>query len=421
MRVPSRQTQTASEMSPNPVKVKEVIDAAISQCLQDLKATNKTIHSNPELAWEETIAHDVLCSFLSSRSFQVTASAYDIKTAFEARNKESQPGERCVSFNAEYDALPGIGHACGHNLIATASLTAFVALSAAVEKFGVAGKVKLLGTPAEEAGGGKCALLAAGAYKDVDVSLMGHPGTQIGHGDNNTGTAGQKSIAHLGIFCAFYGKNAHAGVNPWDGLNALDAVVSAYNNICFLRQQMRPEERLHGCIVEAPRVTNVIPAYTKVSYSIRSSTMEGTRKLGDRVKSCFEAAGLATGCRVEISEEPIYADLRINKTLCDRYTAHILEYGEQVYSIKDEVLSGSTDQGNVSYAVPALHSTFGIPGGAINPHNAEFAKCAISDEAFECAIRVGKAMAMTGWEILTDDSVFESCRRDFEADKMLRG
>jgi amidohydrolase len=318
----------------------------------DLSLTQ--IHSNPELAWEETIAHDTLTRFLSAQKiYNVTESAYGIKTAFEATCVSpltSQVEGRTINFNAEYDALPGIGHACGHNLIAISSLAAFIGLSAAVREFNVAGKVQLLGTPAEEVGGGKNALLDAGAFKGVDVSLMGHPIPKPvpggrGYDEGITGIAGMPSVAHLGLFATFHGKNAHAGMNPWDGVNALDALVCAYNNISVLRQQMRPDERVHGCVVEAPKVNNVIPDMTKLNYSVRSATMDGCRKLGDKVVACFNAAALATGCTVEISEEAMYADLRVNKTLCEQYASKASRYGERILPTSEEPFAGSTDQG----------------------------------------------------------------------------
>lgn len=413
------------KLAPSLDEVKDFIDAAVETNITTIHTVNDTIHANPQLAWEETIAHDIFIEKLGEKGFHVTPSAYGVKTAFEVIVNGKTAG-RTVNFNAEYDALPGIGHACGHNLISVASLTGFLALSAAVEAYGATGRVQLLGTPAEEAGGGKIALLSAGAYNDVDVSLMGHPFSTLGHGPDpkHTGSAGQRSIANLGLFATFHGKNAHAAANPWDGVNALDAVACAYNNVSFLRQQMRPDERVHGCILESPKVTNVIPGYTKVEYSVRAPSMGSCRALADKVINCFKAAALATGCRLELEEEDMYADLRINKTLCTRYAEAMARFGEQVVVEREDSMAGSTDQGNVTYAVPALHVIFGLPNKEnpdINPHDAEFARCAGTEEAFQAAVRCGKGMALTGWEILTNDAVWEQCKADFEEDKKVRG
>lgn len=406
-------------------EVKDFIESTTESYLSTIHTVNNTIHANPQLAWEETIAHDIFVEELGKKGFHVTPSAYGVKTAFEVIFNGKAAG-RTVSFNSEYDALPGIGHACGHNLISVAGLTGFLALSALVEAYGVAGRVQLLGTPAEEAGGGKIALLKAGAYNDVDVSLMGHPFSTVGHGPDPkyTGSAGQRSIANLGLFATFHGKNSHAAANPWDGVNALDAVVCAYNNVSFLRQQMRPEERVHGCILESPKVTNVIPGYTKMEYSVRAPTMGACRALADKINNCFRAAALATGCRLELEEEDMYADLRINKTLCSRYADALARFGEHVLVERKDSMAGSTDQGNVTYAVPALHVMFGLPNKGnpdINPHSAEFAECAGTEEAFQAAVRCGKGMALTGWEILTNNALWEQCKVDFEQDKETRG
>ena len=412
------------KLPPSLDDVKDFIDAAIESSITTLHTVNDTIHANPQLAWEETIAHDIFIKELGEKGFHVTPSAYGVKTAFEVIANGKAAG-RTVNFNAEYDALPGIGHACGHNLISVASLTGFLALSALVEAYDTTGRVQLLGTPAEESGGGKIALLAAGAYNNVDVSLMGHPFSTLGHGPDPqyTGSAGQRSIAHLGLIATFHGKNAHAAANPWDGVNALDAVVCAYNNISFLRQQTRPDERIHGCILESPKVTNVIPGYTKMEYSVRAPSMGNCRVLADKVINCFKAAALATGCHLELSEEDMYADLRINKTLCTRYAEAMARFNEQVVVEREDAMAGSTDQGNVTYAVPALHAIFGLPNKEnpeINPHNAEFATCAGTEEAFQAAVRCGKGMALTGWEILTDDAVWKQCKAEFEVDKKVR-
>lgn len=413
------------EMAPGLDEVKDFIESTTISNLSTIHTVNNTIYANPQLAWEETIAHDIFVEELGKKGFHVTPSAYGVRTAFEV-TVDGKAAGRTVNFNAEYDALPGIGHACGHNLISVAGLTGFLALSALVEAYGLAGRVQLLGTPAEEAGGGKIALLKSGAYNDVDVSLMGHPFSTVGHGPDPkyTGSAGQRSIANLGLFATFHGKNAHAAANPWNGVNALDAVVCAYNNVSFLRQQMRPKERVHGCILESPKVTNVIPGYTKMEYSVRAPTLGACRALADKVKNCFGAAALATGCRVELEEEDMYADLRINKTLCSRYAAAMARFGERVLVEREDSMAGSTDQGNVTYAVPALHVIFGLPNKDnpdINPHNAEFAECAGTEEAFQAAVRCGKGMALTGWEILTNDALWEQCKADFKEDKKTRG
>ncbi|KAF9766556.1 hypothetical protein IL306_001019 [Fusarium sp. DS 682] len=315
-----------------------------------------------------------------------------------------------------------MGHACGHNLIATASVTGFIALSHALKTFGVKGQVQLLGTPAEEDGGGKIDLLNAGAYEKVDVSLMMHP---MSDGDYTKkgvlGSAGFSNVASYNTQGTYHGVSAHAGASPWEGVNALDALVSAYVNISMLRQQILPSERIHWAIVEVPKPSsNAIPALTKTEYTARIPTIRGARELAGRIRRCMEAGALATGCKLEIEEKAGYADLRVNEPLCRSFQAHITANGIKVLKSEGPV-AAATDQGNVSYAVPALHAIIGIPvEDEAKNHTAGFAKAAGTSVAHERAVLSGKAMAMTGWYILIDDAFYGEVKQDFEKDKKVR-
>ncbi|KAL3450814.1 major facilitator superfamily domain-containing protein [Aspergillus insuetus] len=384
---------------------RKTIDESIVKLASSLRQLSINIYDHPELAYEEYYAHHTISTFLDDHQINITRSAYGLKTAFEAT---AGTGGRCVNFNAELDALPELGHACGHNLIALASIAGFLALRGLLKKSGIPGRVQLLGTPAEEDGGGKIELLNAGAYKDVDVSLMIHPMSDKPYKQSGTiGAAGQRSIACFDMICTYTGVSAHAGANPWEGVNALDAVVAAYNNISMLRQQIEPQERIHGAILQAPKVTNAIPASTVTKYTIRSPTMKGAVSLGERVRKCFQAGAIATGCTYSIDKTPIYADLRINEPLCQEFRKQMESQGERLVTIDEDVMCGSTDQGNVSYAVPALHGIIGIPvaNGAQN-HTKEFCDAAKSAEAHEIVLKAAAAMAMTGWAILTDDAFY---------------
>lgn len=350
----------------------------------------------------------------------MTPGAYGLSTAFEA-NFEYGAGGKLVCFNSEYDALPGIGHACGHNLIAINGLVAFLGLVAALKAAKIPGQVRLLGTPAEEGGAGKVKLINAGAYKDVDVCLMGHPGPADIQGKGFTGTAGHRTVARAGLIADFYGKPAHAGGMPWEGLNALDAVVSAYNNVSMLRQQIRPYERIHGAILECPKVSNVIPEHTRIGFSARSYTYGEAKRLLERISNCLEGAALATGCKIEYKEDTAYLDTRMNNTLNERYVANMALYGENIRKEAEDVMSASTDMGNVTYEIPGLHQFFGIPCKPnIAGHHPDFAEASATPEAQASAIRSGKGLAMTGWDLLTDERILKSVIVDFEEDKKLR-
>ena len=212
---------------------------------------------------------------------------------------------RIVVFNAEYDALPGIGHACGHNLIATSSIASFIATAEAIRDNGIKGRVRLLGTPAEESGGGKIKLIRAGAYRGVDACIMSHPGPASSpHGDRKSisdGVASTRSLARKKVIVTFKGKNAHAGLNPWDGTNALDAVVASYVNISLLRQQIQPTARIHGVIRNGGMEPNLIPDEASLEYFIRDASAASVDDIAKRVEACFNAGAKATGCGMECS------------------------------------------------------------------------------------------------------------------------
>jgi amidohydrolase len=305
-------------------------------------------------------------------------------------------------------------------LISTASLVGYLALSHLIQTYNVEGTIQLLGTPAEEGGGGKIELLKAGAYKDVDVSLMAHPLPVADDGSVQYpgGCAGVRTNAKQGLSATFIGKSAHAGAEPWHGINALDALVTAYNNVSMLRQQMHPSCRVHSAIVEAPKVANIIPERTKAAYSVRATSLGAAVELTNRVEACIHAGALATGCSCSIDREEPYAELRPVRSLCEAYTSHMKLFGKDVEVMATEILGASTDQGNVSQEMPALHPMFGIsckPG--INIHSAEFAEVAGTKEAFDMAVVVGKALALTGWNLLTQNELFFGAKRDFEEGK----
>jgi amidohydrolase len=265
------------------------------------------IFDNPELGYEEFQAHDNIVALLRSLGFEVTAHAFGVETSFYS---EVGSGGRVVVYNAEYDALPGIGHACGHNLIATASIASFLGVAAALKASNLPGRVRLYGTPAEEGGGGKLKLISAGAYKDVDACLMVHPGpprpapkSHDGHGCCvPTGKAYGTSLANKKFNVTYIGRPAHAAMAPYQGLNALDAVVLAYNGVSMLRQQTRTHDRIHGVILEGGQRPNVITSYAKSGYYVRSATLKEATALQKRVKGCLDGAATATGCEVEYQE-----------------------------------------------------------------------------------------------------------------------
>ncbi|RAQ69969.1 hypothetical protein AFCA_012276 [Aspergillus flavus] len=395
----------------------DVIVHAIDAHDKELQLINEQIHKNPELAFEEFKAHDNITTLLEDLGFSVTKHAYGLATAFVA---EYGSGGRVVAFNAEYDALPGIGHACGHNLIATSSIGAFLGVVAALKASTLPGRVRLIGTPAEEDGGGKIKLIEAGAYEDVDACLMVHPAAHKRFPDGVTGVSYVTSNAIVKFRARFTGKPAHAAGAPWQGINALDAVCLSYNGVSMLRQQIQPHERIHGVIVEGGTKPNVITASGTVDYFCRSTSLEEAEALKDRVIKCFDGAAIATGCSVEYETREAYADLRPNKALCANYDSAMATLGFPVAS-SGATQPGSTDMGNVTYVCPGFHGGFAVPAdpGAFN-HTPSFTKAAGTSKAYELAINTAKGMAVVGWNVLSDDSLAERVRIDFEEDKKMR-
>lgn len=286
-------------------KARGLVAGRIDELSSDLHTrVNKVLHANPELCFEEFTAHDTLASYLEGLGFSVQRSAYGLETSFEATFGE---GGRQVVFCCEYDALPDIGHACGHNLIATSSIAAFIGAAHAMAELNVPGRLRILGTPAEEGGGGKAVLIDKGAFtptEDIAAAIMAHPMAEHSLATEEgtcSGVAGLTLLASHKFRVEFWGKSAHAAAEPWNGVNALDAAVAAYNNASVLRQQIHPDERVHAVIKEGGSASNIIPEYTSMDWGVRAPTFKRSEKTFQRVKKCIEAGAMAAGCTHKIT------------------------------------------------------------------------------------------------------------------------
>lgn len=352
---------------------------------------------------------------LKQFGFNVTPHAYEIPTSFQA---EYGKGGRLVVFNAEYDALPEIGHACGHNLIATASFAGFLAAAAALETSGKPDRVRLLGTPAEEGGCGKGMLIAKGAYDGVDACVMAHPSPLYdGYGKEFHGKAYAPHVASTSFSISFKGKTTHAAASPWDGINALDAIVVGYNAISMLRQQMFPTERVHGVIVDGGLRSNIIPDHSSVDYCVRAATIEGLNKLRDRVVDCFRAGAVATGCTMDVKYHKVYTPLRPNKSLSIIFTEAMGALQRPMWCDVEnkKVIGGATDQGNVGFVVPVIHPIYGIDlkKGQFN-HTVGFTEAAGTEDAFRRTLKVGNGLARVAWVVLVDDDAAARIKKEFD-------
>ncbi|KAH8750122.1 metal-dependent amidase/aminoacylase/carboxypeptidase [Hyaloscypha sp. PMI_1271] len=387
-----------------------IINKSIDELDSVLRDINKKIHEDPELGYSEFKAHDNIVSLLREQDFAITPHAHGLETSFACSYGN---GGRIVAFNVEYDALPGIGHACGHNLIATGSIAAFLGLVAVLKSNpSLEGTALLLGTPAEEGGGGKLKLIAAGAYENVSACLMTHPFSAPGNVAYGSCMASSKFRA------TFTGKAAHAAVAPHEGINALDAAVLAYNGTSMLRQQIKPDQRIQGVLLEGGERANIITPKSVLDYNVRGITLGETKDLQKRVVKCFEGAAIATGCSVEFLETNTYADLRPSRALCVAFSEvmkgvapdHSWPVGET-----PEPGAYSTDQGNVSHICPSFHGVYAIPvkDNAVN-HTPGFTKAAGTDDAHKLTILTSKGMAGVGMRVLFDDAFAKNVEDQFE-------
>ncbi|KAL8292357.1 hypothetical protein RQP46_001823 [Phenoliferia psychrophenolica] len=384
---PTYATEPTRLPLPVPLEDVEALESAIDTLDEELRALSLSIHENPEVAWKEHRTHDVLCDFMDGHGFAVTRHAYGLETAWEATFEHGSGGP-VVGFNSEMDSLLGIGHACGHNLIAIAGVAAALATASLLTKNKVAGKVILLGTPAEEQDGGKINLINAGAYKAMDVCMMIHPAPV-----NTVGS----SLAIAECEVEYIGHTAHAAASPWEALNA----------------QVHPTHRIHGIIINDNWVQNVIPGSSKLIFAVRCPTLREVEVLKSRVAKCFEAAALATGCEMKMDWVMSYSDLRQNAALSDCYTSFMSTRFDVRFPAEISV-GASTDFGNVSYEIPALHPVFAIPCGlGEGNHTVGFAKAAGLADAHRLTLDAAKGISIATWKFITDSEFASRVKAEF--------
>lgn len=351
------------------------------------------IHAHPEVAWEEVRASGWVADAMAAGGFDVTPQAYGVATAVEAVHGE---GPMTVVVCAEYDALPGLGHACGHNVIAASSVGTALALGAVADDLGI--RVKLLGTPAEEGAGGKLELLDRGAFADAHLALMSHPGPV------DVARAEAYAVSHLGV--VYEGKAAHAAAYPDLGVNAADAFTIAQVALALLRQQLPPDARVHGIVTHGGEAPNVIPDRTQGHWYVRGTTMSQMREVEARATKCFEAGALATDCRLTItSQGQPYADFRNDTSLLARYVTNAEGLGRRFASPDDPATRmnrASTDMGNVSQVVPAIHPYIGIDSLPAVNHQPEFAAAAATPAADRAVLDAATALALTVVDVASD-------------------
>jgi amidohydrolase len=378
--------------------------AEIDRRAETLLDVSHRIHGHPELNYEERFAHDLLTGVLEDEGLAVTRSARGVETAFEAAAGGSGP---TVAVLCEYDALPGIGHACGHNVIAAAGLGAGLAAAALADDLG--GRVVIVGSPAEEGGGGKVRLLDGGAFEAVDAALMVHPA--------DADLLAMDVVALQQLTVTYTGEAAHAAAFPHRGRNALDAAILGYNAVAALRQHLEPGERVHGIISDGGDKPNIVPAHAAAEWIVRSPTVAGLEVLKARFLACLRGGADAAGCDMAVEWiDPVYADMIDNAAIGERYRANAEALGRIVRPPSPSArVVGSTDMGNVSYAVPSIHPMIRVAPPGVPIHTPAFAGFAGGPEGDAAVIDGAKALAWTLADLWLDEGLVALARDEWRS------
>ena len=378
------------------------LENKFSEIFEDLKELNEYIYKNPELGRKEFKACEAHKNLLKKYGFEIEENYIGIPTAYLAKYSSGKKGIK-IGYLAEYDALPEIGHGCGHNILGTTSIGAGILLKEYIDEFG--GEVLIFGTPAEETFGAKVDMAEAGCFDNIDVAMISHP---TGKNHEKSGT----SQAMEALQFTFRGKTAHAAGDPYNGINALDGVIQFFNSVNALRQQTKTSARIHGIISNGGEAANIIPDLAVANFYVREATTKDMLKLSERVKNCAKGAALATGTSLEIENyEYTFKHLVTNEKLSSIYTKNL-----ELQGIKDIPMSdptGSSDCGDVSHHCPTIHTYFPISKCELTGHSIEFAKATITEEAYKGMKEAIFALVMTGKDILENENLLKEIKDEF--------
>lgn len=364
---------------------------------------SRNIHQNPELCYEEHLSSAFIKDVLKKHGFSIEDNSGGMETAFKARFKGCCDGP-VVAFLAEYDALPGIGHGCGHNLIASVSTGAAIGLSKLMGQIG--GEVVLMGTPAEEGGGGKVILLEKGEFDDIDYALMTHPSTE--------NLIGRGGLATTGMEITFTGVSAHSAA-PEDGVNALQGVIQTFNMIDAIRALLPLKANINGIITKGGIATNIIPDYAQCRLSVRAGSFGDLKVVINRIRNAVAAAEQLTGAKSTIVTGRVYAERYPNLTIGGVFKTYMEKQGETVNYPDPTAKIGSSDIGNVTLKIPAIHAYIKITDEKIVSHSMEFTKASITEKAHDITLKAAKALACAGYEILTDENLRVEIQKEFDS------
>ena len=390
------------------------VTQAVDTLHQELVDISLDIHAHPELNYQEYHAAQVLADALERHGFQVERGVGGVETAFRAIMPGGQGDGPTVALLAEYDALPGIGHGCGHNLIAMSNLGAGLGVKATLQS--LPGRLMVLGTPAEEGGGGKIRLLDAGVFKDVDVVLSSHPSSNRTILPMDIPKDQSWSLAMVGYRYAYHGKAAHAAVVPHEGINALNAVIHLFTGIDALRQHVREDVRIHGIITDGGKAANVVPDFAAANFMLRSRDRDYLHEVVEKVRRVAEGAALLTGARLEVlPAHPMYENVRPNQVLVRAARANAEAVGMPIDATPSGWNGGgaSTDFGNVSQVLPAYYLRFAVSKDPVPGHSTAMTQAAKSALAHDSAIATAKVLALTACDLLANPALLEASRADF--------
>ena len=386
----------------NVKKLKDSVIGEIEACRHQLRQLSLKIHSSPELGFQEVKAAAWLTQYLEENGFSIERGICELPTAFRGSYGQGKPA---IAILAEYDALPELGHACGHNLIAGCAVGAAVASKPAIDRFG--GSILVIGTPAEELYGGKGIMAERGAFDKVDMAMMVHPGVHD--------TATTQALACVGLEVEFFGKAAHAATRPEAGINALEAMLQSFAAINSLRQHIEDKARIHGIITDGGEAANIVPAHSAGNFLVRAEDDTYLDELKERVINCFIGAATASGARLEYQWGKVrYATLRNNPTLARLFRQNMQSLGRKMQLSDPSKAFGSTDMGNVSQIVPSIHPTVAIAPVEVSAHSPEFASAAASEAGIKGLLDAAKALAMTVVDLVASPEIVIRIKQEFD-------
>jgi amidohydrolase len=377
----------------------------IDSLKEELSELSCTLYNNPELSGEEYESAKLHKSLLSKHGFIVKEiNMPELETAFIGKFDSKKPGIT-IAYCAEYDALPSVGHGCGHNILGATSTGAAILLSKIINEIG--GQVWLMGTPAEETYGGKIPMISAGFFQDVDIAMMAHPGAM--------NQVSGSTLAYHALEVSFHGKSSHAAADPEKGINALDAVMLMFSGINARREHLTDDVRIHGIILEGGAAPNIVPEFTKAKLYVRANNKFKADMVREVVYNIIKGAELMTGARAEISSfEHSFDDMNTNKVLSDVCTESMYEAGFDDINLSTD-FKGSIDMGNVSYVVPSIHPFFDITNKADMPlHSKDFANATCTDFAKDQMMRMAVSLALTGYKVMSNSDLIAEIKEEFD-------